>query len=240
MDWRKRRSVGLLTLACLLLVTYAGGCHWARPRHGVILRGDWSMELNRVPWLAHRADVHEECSVSECATGCVPVGEGGADGEFGSGGGCEGPTVAAPPADDLSGPVCRGGVCRRCRACRGLLGAGPVQPAVALSYRHSRFHPVPTRPVFLARPEDDAPAKTDLDALWERGLDVECLAPDPAPLPPKVEVIPTPEPDPYANWKAKPAKGDAARLRPVSWMFSVPDGRVAELPAESRGAGQAR
>ena len=54
MGWERRR-IGLVAIACLLLAMSVGCNLCARPRHGLIVRGDWSFELNRVPWLARRA-----------------------------------------------------------------------------------------------------------------------------------------------------------------------------------------
>ena len=86
----KRSLVGQVMMGCLLLVVCSGGCF--RPRHGVIVRGDWSLEMNRVPWLVSRTDAHEECSVSavDCVGGCLP------EGEMSAGLPCGSP-AAAPP-----------------------------------------------------------------------------------------------------------------------------------------------
>src|SRR5512139_544171 len=69
MAWK---PLAWIAVGCLLLPGWLG-CVWPVDRHGVILRGDWSLELNRVPWLgcprpASTACYESECSTASCAT----------------------------------------------------------------------------------------------------------------------------------------------------------------------------
>ena len=106
----------------------------------MILRGDWSVELNRLPWLNSRANTYQDCSNGE--TECA--------GSSGFGAGL--PTKDLPDANQTGNSPCRSSTCEICR------GSGPemVPESSAEStgyHNHPRFHPVPTLPVFLPRPD---------------------------------------------------------------------------------------
>ncbi len=51
--WKRSAMPTMLLGCCLLLL--CSGCFRPRVRHGLVLRGDWSLELNRVPWLKDRS-----------------------------------------------------------------------------------------------------------------------------------------------------------------------------------------
>lgn len=192
----KRSHVGQVMVGCLLLVACSGGC--CRPRHGVIFRGDWSLEMNRIPWLVSRTDAHDECSVSavDCVGGRLPEGEMSARLPCGS------PAAASPSADETSYYLRKGRDSSICRGCGQPTCAGSVQPANATeSYLHPRFHPVPTGPVFLPRRESYA-AIEENSHPHRSGTS--------APLPPEIQVVPTPDLGPDEGWKAKsPPQGGA-------------------------------
>ncbi len=114
------------------LLATGSGCGLYNPRHGTILRGDWSLELNRTPWLNSRTQSYDEVGEASCGPGMVlqpPMSPKGC---------AEVPGVpvthSCPP-----GPV-RCGTCARVRA--------PTSAPPPQQMAHSRFHPVPTRPVF--------------------------------------------------------------------------------------------
>jgi len=201
--WKRIRLFGRVVVVCLLMVG-TSGCWYCRPRHGFIVRGDWSLELNRVPWLVSRSDAHEECSVSggDCLGGWVSEEEVS---------GCEAsgsPTPAPVPADAISCCPQEGKQgCRLCSRCGQALCGGPVQPAGATDpYIHPRFHPVPTRPVFSRR-EDCLPGTEANAGLQEGGVSVSTGDSGRAP---SVEEIPAPVPENAGGWRAKdpPQNGD--------------------------------
>jgi hypothetical protein len=131
-------------LAATGLLATSSGCGLYNPRHGMILRGDWSLELNRVPWLNSRTQTYDESGEGGCGTMIGPegIGPGGALGAT------TGLSYAAPEGcrtGQTSHRCLPGGV--RCRTCAASHGSVPTM-APAQQVAHSRFHPVPTRPVF--------------------------------------------------------------------------------------------
>ena len=157
-----------IALGCCLIVACVG-CH-PRPRHGLILRGDFAVELNRIPWLKERGADYQY------------PGPGGAE--------CGAPCDCGSPA--MSGEGSARGACRQ--------GVGAGQPVAEVGYHNQpRFHPVPTRPVFLGR----------------GGLYPTMEAPM-SPAAPEPEVIPAPA--------ARPIRGARAPSPPPtaqgpSWIF---------------------
>ena len=127
----RRLLVFLAAAGCLAATTIGCGRHCrCNPRHGFLLRGDWSLELNRVPWRGAAG------AAPVCAEGC-----------------CEQPPLMVPGAVDevaCVGPTsCE--VCSECvpGGCEGCLGGqGQAEHAVVTAPPRPRFHPVPTRPVF--------------------------------------------------------------------------------------------
>lgn len=206
-DWGKAGCVGRIAVACMLLVV-CGGC-LCRPRHGMIIRGDWSPEMNRVPWVASRSAADQECSETaiECSPACLM------EGEMSAGYPCEPPTAAQPDADRTSHSAPQSGSGGRIFQRRGRSRvADSVQPAIAAApHEHSRFHPVPTRPVFLPRPDRYAAAGNDAHRQGTDAGDSGCPWNRSAPMPPELELIPVPEPDIDEGWKARDADQDASR-----------------------------
>lgn len=179
----------LLTVAGVLLTST--GCGIYNPRHGMILRGDWSLELNRVPWLNSRTKSYDEVGEGACAPGMVTE-----------------PPMASEGCVDASGPAVSYPmpVTQRqfsgCRACSmpNQVVAGPAPQEVV----HSRFHPVPTRPVFTPwncpMPEPEAESPT---------------APRPIQGQPQREVIPTPSGTPSATETSQMDRSVAN----AAWIF---------------------
>lgn len=230
------RKTGLVALICLgyCLVLACSGCAYQRPRHGFIVRGDWSLELNRVPWLKGRPTVCQECSGpgEECTPACRPVP------------GCE-EALPAKPAEEApspgqadsqipwppetdeasaaAAPGDREGICSTCGG-RGLPLLAGVVPA---GYIHPRFHPVPLQPVFY-------PAEGQAVGL-NHGMGPEGGGPPPMPPregTPRIEmVIPAPATEHIPPPKADSEEEDRlARVprrvetasQPRSWIFSAP------------------
>ncbi|MFH1264529.1 MAG: hypothetical protein ABIK89_02295, partial [Planctomycetota bacterium] len=178
----------------LLLVAFEG-C-FCRPRHGLIVRGDFALELNRIPWLASRGDVYEESSAAAldcpagCSAGCL---EDGAD------------ALGLPMVPEVDAGACLGGRCKTgvlCRHCSNR-GAGGPPPSAVAETGHSRFHPVPTRPVFLPLTDRYAAVEAETDRSKSDQTPPPRQQDEPAPLPPAMEVIPTPAPNPTNGWKPK-------------------------------------
>jgi hypothetical protein len=210
--WVKRDSAGAAIVGCCLLITCLGCC-CPRPRHGLILRGDWSLELNRLPWLRGRPNGCEGQ-----ATGCeaYPAPPGGV-----------GPRrpEADLPAGGLSetawGPACGCSVCGVRRG--GELAVGGDGQTVPVGYHnHPRFHPVPTQPVFLPRPDrfsmiDGGGPSAVYPTPAPTGADPASI--DPAPAPPEPEVIPAPPAGSEGGWKPRDSKRSVAIGGSPSWVF---------------------
>ena len=175
----------LLTVACV--VAASSGCGIFHPRQGTIVRGNWSLECIRVPW-------------NSGTPSCGEVGEAGCDQGMmvepsavsGVAGGC--PTRLAG-----AGPL----------ACRTCARPGPTAAVSQAPQQmgHSRFHPVPTRPVFT--PWNCPAGMTHVPA---QPLPVERRQPE-------REVIPTPA---ASLSSVEPTRVD----RPVTsaaWIFRPED-----------------
>ena len=131
-------GLGLIGLG---LLTSFSGCHMPNPRHGLVFRGDWTLELNRVPWMADRG-------LGEYQQPCAPCDVSGQ-------GGC----VKAKPSPGLEETAC---VRQQCKPPMGCLAKPCIAKSCpALHSSHSggppmgggspRFFPVPTKPVFSPR-----------------------------------------------------------------------------------------
>lgn len=126
---RSFRSLGL-GLICLGLFTTLGGCCVPRAGRGFIIHGDWSLELNRIPWMAERGAGYQELAATcdpcqaECPGDCALSKSGN-------------PTI-------------------KCLSKPGFAEAAPAAHSAATAASaagagRSRFFPVPTRPVFSKR-----------------------------------------------------------------------------------------
>ena len=141
---RNWRHGALVAVAVLALAASNGCC--CRTKKGIVLRGDWSLELNRVPHMQSNGPSYSgdccapACGVPcGCADGCRHGGamsggyevldsSGYSGGAGGAGGGGHG-------AGGAGGYGAEGGVPM----------PPPPQPTPAAQ---SRFHPIPTRPAF--------------------------------------------------------------------------------------------
>jgi len=110
------------------------------------------------------------------------------------------------------------GCCGVCRHCGHQGATGLAQPAIAATSRdHPRFHPVPTHPVFLPRPERSSAIEdneeSEKNAGWHdtEPIDTSSQRGEPAPLPSGPEVIPAPAPDSAEGWEAEESDGDEFR-----------------------------
>ncbi|MCE9606726.1 MAG: hypothetical protein K8U03_17690 [Planctomycetia bacterium] len=147
---RKHFAIGCVTAVALAWSLGMTGC--CCERKGLVLRGDWSLEMNRVPHMRSNGPTYpsdacdapcEDVSCTSCTTtGCSAIGDacidgncvgcrhGGRAGRSGGGGGGHGGYYEQVPGGGYEGNV--------------PMPAVP-QPTPAAQ---SRFHPVPTRPVF--------------------------------------------------------------------------------------------
>lgn len=253
----------------LLLVGLAAvGCA-NRPRHGFILRGNWALEFNRVPWIVTR--VHEDADQATTATSC--------DVEQTT---CETPA----PTRDVSCSSCDGSGCETCgtrincggcghrwligpRQCRlgtaecpqcrrevrrpllsGLWRRKPPEP-VHHEVPYSRFHPVPTHPVFSNEEAPQGPqpsaAPPEATASPESGpaavptpapaAPTTISPPEPIPPGPSVETPPPKAKSDASSSKAKP-KGRWQTQSPGSTPVPAPpaDGIPAKTPKASESS----
>lgn len=130
---RRRLLLKIILPMAFCVIATSSGCGIYNPRHGTILRGSWSLECNRVPWLNSRTRSYDEVGESGCGQGMVtPSVMGGVDAS----------SSAAYPTQPAA-HVCASGPLA-CRTCGAASAAAPPPQQMA----HSRFHPVPTRPVF--------------------------------------------------------------------------------------------
>lgn len=246
MLWKKIWTVGGL-VALLGLVMSAGGCFHIPTRHGVILRGDWSLELNRAPWLAGRESTYQESSSQPVMLPPDPV--------------VEFSTEVIQPMEEVSPPLeipramgvyesdtsatydtaPRGPVGFRLlgvlAALRSRFHAAEGPEAVGY-YNHPRFHPLPTGPVFAPAPLGEfTPALKPPPSLAPEPL----ATPEPLPTPavePPPEVMPPPAPSPppptpsaKAGWERRGSSASVTSKTP-SWVFPPPRKRPAPLPPD--------
>lgn len=241
----RQTVAGLAAVACCLPLCWLSGCGWQQ--HGVLIRGGCSLEINRLPW---RTGVPVECDQEGC---------GGCEGEgCGVGGGCTPGTVKAepvgpPPVSDQAG-YCRppgllswlfagllgdGGSfygCPSCQGCQGCQGCseGCVGEAVVETGPiHSRFHPVPTRPVFLAPPQPSRPipgGPFPEGPVYLSATNRASATPRRVP-PPNLEIqVPEPPPEAYPVAPLPPRDREVRAPRPEntassgrSWVFAAGD-----------------
>jgi hypothetical protein len=222
-----RRVAGWLLATSLIVPCLGCGCYSAR--HGLILRGDWSFEINRVPWLAGRSIAHQETTEGECAVsegGCGEVPPGGCGP---AGGGSPTPAAVYPGP---GGVGCRTvGPGARC-AQMGRAGGANAGASQAGYYNHPRFHPVPTHPVFS--PDGQLAAAPGPMVIPEADIELQPAGP-PAPLPTaEPEAIPTPSGDSSSQWRTRQAEPKLVAAQP-SWIF-VPAGEQTPAAPERRAA----
>lgn len=131
----------------VLTTALATGCSCNCCRKGIVLRGDWSLELNRVPHLASNGPTYQGDCDACCDFGCAENIPGGC---------IDGCTSGCSHGGAADGSGGRAGLShRRGSECYDEFSEGegghgghmpePPQPTPAAQ---SRFHPVPTKPVF--------------------------------------------------------------------------------------------
>ena len=201
----------VFVVGCCLLTTTVG-CMRLPIRHGMIVKGDWSLEMNRIPWMKGRGDDYQQPSECGMATSVC--------------------------ATEVDSPFVAGAPQLATRAHCGAPGCGSSAQNQAVSYHnHARFHPVPTRSVFST---DAAMGGAPSPATFPPARSVPKSL-EPPPVPPDMEDIPTPAPLPPDSPDDQAAIHRNAGNRQVSWVFSaetdagdsVPDGgqRYAADPA---------
>jgi len=206
-----RGRIVIVIIGCCLAAN-CRGCG-QRPRHGLILRGDWSLECNRKPWLDGTSTTYHESSGhgEGCATGCAeavevgPAGPMSIDGQQAS---CATP-FRATPCGHCGASLAANRICRGC---------GHHDNAVAEVgyYNHPRFHPVPTRPVFAPKTGGPIVSNGQVRPL-PPPPHIE-LAP-PTPVPEEIRA-PRPQPLPTADRVTSSAGRNGSGA--FSWIFSPP------------------
>ncbi len=220
---------------CLILA--CSGCRCPNPRHGVIVRGDFSLELNRIPWMKKRGTEYQECSAQGegCATGYRPQPGYGADSTPEAFPGVpnpvppDGDVPAAPQIPDASAMIPAGDPYQICRGLGGRLplGTGIVAGRAPLA----RLHPVPVQPVFSSGVAQATYRESGM--VPESGMDVPPMPPDEGV--PRIEiVVPAPPVEEIPRPKTESQRRDRVTRRPEtasrlgSWIFNTaPDSRYA-------------
>ena len=134
---RTRFLYGLgLGLIGLGLLTSLGGCHVPNPRHGIVFRGDWTLELNRVPWMAERGGDSYQQPFTSCDS-CQ------SETNIGISEVCDDNTCVAHN--------CNPGLGCSVKPCLSQSLPAPQMSNASSGGGHSRFFPVPTRPAFSPR-----------------------------------------------------------------------------------------
>ena len=207
-------KIGVFVVACCLLLTTVG-CMRLPIRHGMIVKGDWSLELNRIPWMKGRDNVYQQ--PSECGTiqnFCATE----IDSPFVT-------NATRIPSPQLTVSDCGSAGC----------GGSVAHGESTVGYQaHARFHPVPTRSVFASEPSL-APAmneRTSPAVLPPVRSTPKTL--EPPPLPPDTEVIPTPTPASPESPKDQTAVHRETGSRQVSWVFSTATAGSESVPDDDQ------
>lgn len=192
---RGRGRIGVFVIACCLLPT-AVGCVRLPVRHGMIVKGDWSLELNRIPWMKGRDNLYQQ--PSECET-IQNVRAMEIDSPFVTG-------AARIPSPLPSACHCSNGGCGSASHCESTVGY----------QAQARFHPVPTRPVFASEPslapatqERTSPVVLPPARNTPKSLELP-------PMPPETEVIPLPSPESPSGQTAVYRETGTGQM---SWVF---------------------
>lgn len=131
--------------AATLLCALAGCCN---PK-GFILRGDWSIEMNRVPWLAGHGAEYESCDDDSTGHECA----GASCTHAHRGENCKSAPCVRQPVQESAESVHSAVESETPPAEHGAHRS--VTPAAPV-----RFHPLPTRPVFGYRIQRTAAAES--------------------------------------------------------------------------------
>jgi hypothetical protein len=160
-------TTGLLAAVVLTSTFGTAGC--CCQRKGLVLRGDWSLELNRVPHMRSNGPTYsgDACTTSCDEYSCTSCDDGscvGCRGAGGAGGGAHGGGYYESVPGGAGGSGGRNGEPHL---------PPPPQPTPAAQ---SRFHPVPTRPVFepqesVSNVPYDAPRNAGGDVSSRRAAD---------------------------------------------------------------------
>ncbi len=240
MYWRRLGMACQLAIGCWLIASTTG-CLYLPARHGIILHGDWSLEMNRIPWMKGRTTYQDPAG---SVVGTVP-GTMEIDDPFGAtspevcttGPPAEAVCQTRPPLGSRLRLPCIIPTCRqaRCDHVRPVAGPTPYD-------NHPRFHPVPSGPVFFSQgaPGTPSPAPSiPVDSVAPAQPDSVPLDPipqplEPVPAAPVPEVIPTPSNASEGEWKEQGSEQAAQPAEQTSWVFSLPAGS-AETSGSIRG-----
>ena len=197
MACRVSKSLGVVVIGCWL-ITAGAGCH-RHAKHGFVLHGDWTLECSRAP----------------CPSD-----------------GCEVPDRASETVVEIEkGPIARHPCGKRSPGrwrfpLRSLFGRSPKVLIEVGDPPHSRFHPVPVRPVFSKRTDLPGPAPVG-PVISEHVPSEASPSESKAPMPEEVG-LPQPQPpvEPDARTPANPTTAVPRQLdgeSPTpSWIFRPP------------------
>jgi hypothetical protein len=152
---RTQRGLSLILLSALFCAVGSGCCC----KKGFVVRGDWSLEMNRLPFMSSNGPQYETtCDEYECDVPCSCT-DGCTTGGCTSGCSCGAHTGMGAHGYDYgpgAGGHGHGGAGHGAHGGSGEPTLPP--PPTPTPGQAARFHPVPTRPVFEPSPNDYAPA----------------------------------------------------------------------------------
>jgi hypothetical protein len=199
-------------VTCLLL--WPGCCHHKHERHGFVVRGGWSLECNRIPWMAsHGTQYQAPATFTVCPSANMTVAD------------------PRPPCAGCGHSACqsRGGIV--VTGSRGQCEA--AGSATASDYVHPRFHAVPTRPAFA--PPESCPQEQPDGHLRNLPAEEELPWPESPPVAPTPEPVPTPTGS-QDGWKPLSEPTESVS-QSTSWIFAQP---ATVDPLEMRGHNHVR
>jgi hypothetical protein len=218
---RNRRAALRIATVGILAISLCG-CSRINPRHGLILRGDWSFEVNRIPWMAgHNARYQTPWSP------CGPPGDPDACGLNACGGN---------PCSDVS---CGATPCGHAGCAKA--PNSPIHPTPALEEscidygHHPRFHPVPTKPAFSPR----GPSLSGVGSSHGSSSGASDLRSPHATLA-EPEVIPSPKPDSSGETTPAEPRRLAKPEAESAWIFAPPANSDADTQLARRRSQAAR
>lgn len=153
-----RHAIGLF-LATAVLSSSVGCCC----KKGLVMRGDWSLELNRVPHMSSNGPQYQpDCDEAACCEETCGCAEGCTAGGCVGGSACRLHGGNGYASSSYGGPGFAGGAAYDHAGMHGGHHDGegghmppPPNPTAAAN---TRFHPVPTRPVFERQVDAQIPA----------------------------------------------------------------------------------
>lgn len=148
----RRKLFCCYALLVMALLMMAQGCVLCSPRKGLIFRGDWAFEINRVPWVKERDSNYKETGEGPYNPHAVTAGSIGAVG-------CEASAaeaITSPPPLEFVPP--RPGASHG-RGVQSAPATPSPEPNSQSAHPFPRFSPVPMHSAYQPR-QSAAPAGT--------------------------------------------------------------------------------